>query len=119
MSSSLKDGAMLVRRTPLGFTKKLFDVCAQRFAAMAGEYNPGEAKPLAVDGAKVPVSASGVRALLNGNVHVIAEPSTLSNQLHALDSPSTFGRFQPAVRKAVRRLQVEIRDTGRTSSSRT
>lgn len=119
MSSSLKDGAMLVWRTPLGFAKKLFDVCAQHFAAMAAEFNSGEAKPLAVAGAKVHVSASGVRTGLNGNVYVIAEPSTLSNQLHALDSPSAFGRFQPAVRKAVRRFRMEIRDTGRTPSSRT
>lgn len=45
----------------------------------ASNYYPKEPKLLSVDGAKVHFSVSGLQALVNANIHVIAEPSKLSH----------------------------------------
>lgn len=101
LASLLQDGAVVMRRSPSGFTKEVFDNYARHMASFAMRLFPGESKVLALDGAKVHLSPLGLRLLLEAGVHVIIEPSKMSHLLQALDSPSAFGRFQPALRAAV------------------
>jgi len=101
LSSRLQDGAVVVRRTPAGFDKSIFDLFALHFAEFAMNFYPHESKILALDGAKVHLSPKGLTRLLAAGVHVIVEPSKMSHVLQALDSPSAFGRFQPGLRGCV------------------
>jgi len=93
LASRLNDSAVVVRRDPPGFDRGVFDVWAQQFAAFAKSYYPEENKLLALDGAKVHLSAFGFLALVRAKVHVIAEPSTLSHLIQALDNNSAYGSF--------------------------
>jgi len=101
LAARLNDSAMVVRRTPAGFYKGIFDVWCAHFAALAIAYYPGESKLLSLDDAKVHLSATGLLNLLRANVHVVAEPSKLSHLLQPLDNKHVFGRLQPSVRGAV------------------
>jgi len=101
LAARLNDLAMVVRRTPAGFDKGIFDIWCAHFAAFATAYYPGESKLLSLDGAKVHLSATGLLTLLRANVHVVAEPSKRSHLLQPLDNKHAFGRFQPSVRGAV------------------
>jgi len=101
LSSRLQDGAVVVRRTPAGFDKSIFDLFALHFAKFAMNFYPHESKILALDGAKVHLSPTGLTRLLSAGVHVIVEPYKMSHVLQALDSPSAFGRFQPGLRGCV------------------
>jgi len=101
LSSRPQDGAIVVQRTPAGFVKTIFDPFAAHFASFAMEVLPNESKVLATDGAKVQIFPTGLTRLLAAGVHVIVEPSNLSNLLQALNSPSAFRRFQPGLRGCV------------------
>jgi len=63
-------------------------VWAQQFAAFFKSYCPEENKLLALDGAKVHLSAFGLLALVRAKVHLIAEPSKLSHLIKALHNKS-------------------------------
>ena len=73
----------------------MFDLFAAHFASFASNFYPTESKVLALDGAKVHLSPKGVTLLWDAGVHVIVVPFKMSHLLQALDSPSSFGRFQP------------------------
>eukprot|EP00170_Pyropia_yezoensis_P001410 contig_6231_g1414 len=102
LASRLEDGAVVVRRKPPGFDKAVFDLFAAILAKWAKQFFPDEEKLLCLDGAKVHLSVAGLIALQEAKVTVIAEPSKTSHVLQALDTPSLFGRFQPAVRRGIR-----------------
>lgn len=102
LASRLEDGAVVVRRKPPGFDKAVFDLFAAILAKWAKQFFPDEEKLLCLDGAKVHLSVAGLIALQEAKVTVIAEPSKTSHVLQALDTPSLFGRCQPAVRRGIR-----------------
>ncbi|KAK1861603.1 hypothetical protein I4F81_004186 [Pyropia yezoensis] len=102
LASRLKDGRVVVRRKPPGLDKAVFDLFAAMFAKWAKQFFPNEEKLLCLDGAKVHLSMAGLLALQDAKVTVITEPSKTSHVLQALDTPSLFGRFQPAVRRGIR-----------------
>jgi len=81
LASRLNDSAVVVRRDPPGLDRGVFHIWAQQFAAFAKSYYPEENKLLALDGAKVHLSASGLLALVRAKVHVIAEPSKRSHHI--------------------------------------
>jgi len=81
LAAYLNDGAILWRRSPPGFTKAVFNVWAEHSAELARSYYPEEANILSLDGAKVHLSPTGLLTLLCANVHVIAEPSKMSDIL--------------------------------------
>jgi len=101
LASRLNDSAVVIRRDPSGFDRGVFDVWAQQFASFAKSYYPEENKLLALDGAKVHLSAFGLLVLAWAKVHFIAEPSKLSHVIQALDNKSAYGSFQPAIRRQV------------------
>jgi len=113
LAARLNEGAMVTRRRPPGFDKDIFDMYAAHFSAFAAGYFPQENKLLSVDGAKVHLSAPGLLTLLKAKVSVIAEPSKLSHLIQALDTPTLFGRFQPASRRCIRERASDCVEAGR------
>jgi len=101
LSYRLQDGAVVLRRTQPGFDRSIFDVFALHFAKFAMNFYRYESKILALDGAEVHLSPTGLTRLLAAGVHVFVEPSKISHMLQALDSPTSFGRFQPGLRGCV------------------
>lgn len=91
----------------------MFDVYAERMAALSRAYYRTEARLLAVDGIKVHLSPGGLLMLLKANVHVIGEPSKMSHIWQALDTPSAFGHYQSKNRSRVRQLAPECNAQGR------
>ena len=100
LTSTLQDGPVVVRRTPAGFDKSIFDLFAFHLEFAMNLYAQ-ELKILALEGAKVQLSPKGLTRLLAEGLHVIVEQSKMSHVLQALDSPSAFGRFQPGLRGCV------------------
>lgn len=113
LASRLNDGAMVGMHRLLGFDKAVFDVWAKLRAKWAKEFFSREEKLLCVDVAKVHLSALGLNALQKAKVTVIAETSKTSHLLQARDTPSLFGRIQPAVRRAIRTWGDLCVDKGR------
>jgi len=113
LSSFFIDAPVVWSRSPPGFDKVVFDVWAEHFAAFARSYYPQEDEHLCLDGAKIHLSPAGFLTLMRANVHVIAEPSQMSNILQALDNKSAFGRYQPKLRSQVHEITTECREAGR------
>lgn len=103
LSSRLQDGAVVMQRTPAGFTKEVFDAFARHFASFSMSLYLGEITVLSLDGKKVYLSQLGLRLLLEAGVHVIIDLSKLLDLSQSLDSPGAFKRFQPVLRAAVER----------------
>lgn len=102
LASRLNENAMVVRHKPAGFDRPMFAKLAAHLSEFMKGVFPEEPKLLALDGAKVHFSVDGLMTLLRAGVTAIAEPSKLSHVIQALETRSLFGRFQPAVCRAIR-----------------
>jgi len=112
-SSLLNGGAVVWRRCPPCFNKGVFDVWSTMFAKFAQSYVKDEPKLLSLDGAKAHIQPSGLLTFLNFNGHVVAEPSSMSHILQALDNPSATGRYKQRVQRRIREIAMACRNAGR------
>lgn len=113
LAAHLPEGSVVTRRRPPEFHKTIFDAYATHSGVFSAGYFPDENKLLAVDGAKVRLSAPGLIQLLKNKVTVLVEPSKLSHLIQALDTPTVCGRFQPAARRCIRERVSDCVETGR------